>query len=526
MRQWWISLVSVPVLSVFYAAAQQAPSPDVRAWIAEAQRQLQLRQFDAAGNAARQALALEPNLAEGEALLGFVATMKGDFSEAERRFHRATQLQPGNAHLHGYLGSTYLQQKRLKEARASFETVLKLDAANQAATYNLGLIALLENRPTEALASFQAVLKMNRSDAAALIGVLESQLLLKQSKEAEETTRRLETILGPGEPRLAQVAALLASHGEYRTAIPIFENLYKQGASRDVSFNLALAHLKTGNANRAAEVLGPLLSGADAEIFHLLATVEEARQRPIEASQAYRRASELEAGSEVYRFDYGNALLQHESVEAAVAVFARGVRDFPESWRMRLGLGSSYYLAEQYESAAEALLEAVEREPSAELTYYLLGKAYESAGAMQEKIRERFRQYLAGNPKDSWAYYHYAIMLYENSRALRQDVPPVVVSHLKKALQLDPNLAEAHQQLGVLAMERGEMRAAIANLECAIQLDANLATAHYRLGLAYRKTGLVKKAAAEMNIFRRLKAHHPAGVDRGRVLRSLAGIAR
>ena len=522
MRQWWIGLV----LSAFYAAAQQAPSSDVRAWLAEAQRQLQLRKFDAAGNAARQALALEPNLAEGEALLGFVATMKGDFSEAERRFQRAAELQPRNAHLHGYLGSTYLQQKRLKEARASFETVLKLDAANQAATYNLGLIALLENRPTEALAFFQAVLKVNGSDAAALIGVLESQLLLKQGKEAGETTRRLETILGPGDPRLAQVAALLASHGEYRTAIPIFENLYKQGGSRDVSFNLALAHLKTGNANRAAEVLAPLLAGRDAEIFHLMAAVEEARQRPIEALQAYRRASELEAGNEVYRFDYASALLQHETVEAAVAAFARGVRDFPGSWRMRLGLGSTYYLAEQYERAAEALLEAVEREPSAELPYYLLGKAYESAGAMQEKIRERFRQYLAGNPKDAWAYYHYAMMLYQNSRASRQSVPPEVVSHLKKALQLDPNLAEAHQQLGVLAMEGGEIQAAIASLERAIQLDASLATAHYRLGLAYRKTGLVEKAAAEMEIFRKLKADSPMGVDRSRVLRSLAGTAR
>src|SRR5205814_1104337 len=80
----------------------------------------------------------------------------------------------------GHLALVYLQQKRLAEARDAFHKALKLNPTNQSASYNLGLIALMQERPAEALPHFEKAHQADPSNVAALIGLLESQLLLKR----------------------------------------------------------------------------------------------------------------------------------------------------------------------------------------------------------------------------------------------------------------------------------------------------------------------------------------------------------
>jgi Flp pilus assembly protein TadD len=100
---------------------------------------------------------------------------------------------------------------------------------------------------------------------------------------------------------------------------------------------------------------------------------------------------------------------------------------------------------------------------------------------------------------------------------------PGAANALHEALRVNPNFAEAHLQLGILAVAQENTKAAIADLEEAVRLAPDLALAHYHLGLAYRKIGNQERARVELDRFRSLKDQDSY---RSRVLESLAAVGR
>jgi tetratricopeptide (TPR) repeat protein len=489
----------------------------------EARRFYEERQWDESQAAAAKALAADPQMGDAEILLGLIATARSQFSEAEKHFARAVALQPRNYQAHVYLGSTYMQEKRLGEAAATLRKALELNPDNATAHYNLGLVALAEGAPAKALTQFQAVVRANGSDVPALIGMMESQFAMHQTQDARQTADRLQALVDDHDPRLVQIASLLGQYGHSADAIPIMERsrrAYPQ--SYEVAYNLALACLQTAQYDRAVEVLQPFLgTQGKAEAFDLLGTIEEKRRRPENAERAFEEAAKREAGNEDYRFDFGNSLLQHGKPDAAVAAFRQTVADLPESWKSRVGLGSACYLAGDFESAAAALLEAVRLRPDSAAAYFLLGEAYDSVPRFQPAIAAAFARYLKGSPGDAWAYYHYGAILYTRAQAEGRDDCPEALASLNRALHLNPNLAEAHYELGLIALAQGKIEQSIAWLEKAVSLDPQLAAAHYRLGRAYQRQGDASRAKEELDRFRALKKEAPYGA---RVLESLAGM--
>lgn len=70
-------------------------------------------------------------------------------------------------------------------------------------------------------------------------------------------------------------------------------------------------------------------------------------------------------------------------------------------------------------------------------------------------------------------------------------------THLKQALSLKPDFAEAYANLGILADHTGRGTDAVPLLKKAISLDVQNATYHFNLGLAYAKQLKLKEARAE-----------------------------
>jgi tetratricopeptide (TPR) repeat protein len=213
--------------------------------------------------------------------------------------------------------------------------------------------------------------------------------------------------------------------------------------------------------------------------------------------------------------------VQHGKTEPALAVFRAAVAELPKSWKLRLGLGSVCYLGGDYSSAAQALLDAVKLKPDAAPAYFLLGEAYESAQSLQPAIEAAFTAYLKTSPRDPWAYYHYAGILYARAQAGEGTAYQAATASLDAALRLNANFAEAHYELGLIALAQGRTEQGIASLEKAVKLDPKLAAAHYRLGLAYQRVGQAARAKAELEQFRELKNEERY---RGRILKSLSSV--
>jgi tetratricopeptide (TPR) repeat protein len=71
-------------------------------------------------------------------------------------------------------------------------------------------------------------------------------------------------------------------------------------------------------------------------------------------------------------------------------------------------------------------------------------------------------------------------------------------------------------QLGNLYADRHEYAKSILEYARALELDPNLADAHYRLGQDYVHSGQKDRAQAEFDVYQRLRTQHLAEVDKER----------
>lgn len=440
-------------------------------------------------------------------ILGLSDTAENRIAAAEKHFLQAVQLQPANYRAYGYLGSTYLRQKRLGEAEQTFARVLELNPGNAAAQYNLGLIATLGRKPAVAISHFAAVLRTNPSDAAALLGLLECQLDLRQMEAARRSAAKLETLLPPSAPAVSQVAAALASNGEYEAALPFFRRAAAANPGSPEAHNLGLALLRANKLEEARQAMEDLERRAPtADGYDLLGSIREKQGDLSGASGAFAEAARMAPSDENIRVNYAAALANAGSLGQSAEEFAAAVKALPESLRLRLGLGSVLYLLGRYDEAATAMLEATHRSPKFAPAYNLLGRIYESAPSQQETISNSFRTYLQSSPPDAVAYIHYGNMLFLQAQnetgAQRFDQAR---QSIQRALTLDPQLASGHLQLGIILQTEGKWPEAVREYQRAAALTPKDANVRYRLGSAYQKQGDKARAKAELAIFRRLK---------------------
>lgn len=126
---------------------------------------------------------------------------------------------------------------------------------------------------------------------------------------------------------------------------------------------------------------------------------------------------------------------------------------------------------------AAAALEGVlrQRKPTPALLFNL-GMSYEQAGRLAEAA-ECFRRALALEPQLAEAHLGLGRAL------LKADRPAAALESLERARDLRPHLAETHLLAGRALLRKGHAVAAAMRFEQALQLDPRLVDAHYLLGV-------------------------------------------
>ena len=313
-----------------------------------------------------------------------------------------------------------------------------------------------------------------------------------------------------------ELAALLVNEGDYVLAIQQFRRLLEiQPESYELNYNLALAYYRAGNEDQAASLLSSLLGRKEnAELQNLLGDVEQSRGNRSRCVAAFRRAAELDSQNEEYRYDYAQSLVLSSLLNEAMEVFQGATRDFPGSVRMWLGWGATYYLAGNYAGAARTLLHAADMAPQNPQVYYLLGRAFDAAGPLQDAIVRRIANYLASKPNDAWAECFYGRILAIRGRQSSPEDLKLARMHLERAIVVEPRLAEAHAELGSVLVFANQLGAARRELERAVELDPKSSTAFYKLAELYRNTGEAERGQKALARFQELKAKERADEDR------------
>ncbi len=296
-----------------------------------------------------------------------------------------------------------------------------------------------------------------------------------------------------------------------KAAIPYLEKARRIDPDNyDNSYDLALAYLQTGAASKSREVVAGLLARNDrAELHNLLGDVDAAENRIDEAARQYETAARMDP-SEKNLFDLGSFLMLHRGFEPALKVFEFAVQRYPKSAQLRVGMGIAQYSSGEYDAAVESLCHAVDLDPKDMRALDFLGKVYDVSPRFADEVTARLARFASLYPGDASVNYYYALSL--RKRALSgasASTDGKAEALLHKAIKLNPNLAEAHLELGLLYEDRMQDAKAISEYRAATKLRANLSNAHYRLSRLYQRNGQPALAKKELHAFEALQAKTP-----------------
>ncbi|HEX9166727.1 MAG TPA: tetratricopeptide repeat protein, partial [Gemmatimonadales bacterium] len=111
--------------------------------------------------AARKAVTLDPNLADGYGILGMFRTMARDFPAAEAHLRRAVALEPTRAGFREWLSNFLLLTGRIQEAVAEAERAVALDPLSPSAHAELARALIADGRCDQAVVHLTRVLTVD-----------------------------------------------------------------------------------------------------------------------------------------------------------------------------------------------------------------------------------------------------------------------------------------------------------------------------------------------------------------------------
>lgn len=277
---------------------------------------------------------------------------------------------------------------------------------------------------------------------------------------------------------------------------------------------LLLASNRTGEAiaylRRASEVQ------PDAgDIHHALGDAQEKLANSLEAVREYQKAAEI-TPSEPFLFDWGAELLLHHAPEPAVQVFTKGHDLHPHSARMLMGLGAAWFARGANQQAVQHICEAADLDPTDPTAYRFLGKLLRAETRPSQDEIEKLHRFATLQPNKAEANYYYALALWKSRRDSADSVISQAESRLTNAIHLDPKFALAHLQRGIIHADKRDYANAISDYKRAIEIDPQLEEAHFRLAQAYRQTGNVEKSKQELRIHQQLLQESSQQIDRER----------
>jgi tetratricopeptide (TPR) repeat protein len=339
-----------------------------------------------------------------------------------------------------------------------------------------------------------------------LLEVTAARSIVLRMKKAEAATDAAASIPFSDEPQFT-VAGItdtseLGIHSSSRSA-PNSTAMAKDAAS------LARDEVKSGNPGATeAEIRAKLGTGENADLRFELAELEEKSGHALEAERDYQRAAEL-APSEAHLFAWGAELLLHRAMEPSVEVFRKGHARYPQSVRMLLGLGASYYAEGSRDEAAQFFLQASDLDPSDERPYLFMGRLMTGEKTTQVGWGEKMRRFVELHPENAMAHYLYGL-------AIAQQGEGDAAAQYGKAIEIDPHLGDAYLQLGILQAQRKDFAGAVTALQKAVEWTALPDEAHYRLAEVYRRMGEAEKARQETALYEEIAARKAKDAERER----------
>jgi tetratricopeptide (TPR) repeat protein len=394
-------------------------------------------------------------------------------AEALAAYHKALEIEPQSiAALQGAAEIEY--RKRRPEARRTIERIVELDPANRVAHAMLGALAFERGDCEATVAAFERSGAALDHNAAALDQFAHCLYVTGRHLDAAAVFDRLHA-LAPRAPG-ARIKAALALHAAGRSA----------------------------DALARVELLATV-PGADAAVIDLAADLYDSLDRVSEAVDLLRRATARTPAEESHYVTLGSICLKRESYDLALEIIEVGLRHVPHSAALHGMRGVVHAQLGDLARATENFEAASRLRPDRPLGGIGRSLALQQTGQIEESIVV-LREEAARHPRDAPTLFLLAQALIRGGLAPGGPAAREAETALRRAVELAPDFAEAHAELGKLCLKIGESARAVTHLRRAIALAPSDRTATYSLLLALRQAGLEDETPAVAGRLRELMA--------------------
>lgn len=270
--------------------------------------------------------------------------------------------------------------------------------------------------------------------------------------------------------------------------------------------------------------------------------------RPDLAVTAYRDALRIDPQHAGAHYGLGSALVASGKVSEAESEFNQAATLAPENFLPQLAL-ARLYAKNNPDKALQSLDKALALQPGLFDALMLQGdlldangqrdkavKAYQSAASTAPKLslphlkiglmahREgqgdlavsSYKKVIELDPKQAIAYNNLASIAVEHNQILDQ-----AENWARKAVALEPNVADYHDTLGWTLRARKNAKGGLASLQKAAQLNPKNPEIQYHLGMLYAETGDKIKASEALKRALGISAHFPSALNAKKLLKDL-----
>lgn len=427
-------------------------------------------QYGCAAEAYRSALKLQPNSSRVLYLLGSSLYSTGDVNGAVRALQQAVKTAPGTLKPHLKLAAALEQLKRADEAQAEWEAALKIDPQSTAASDGLAKHFVAEGNYGAAI----ELLRSAPSNEDLTLDLVQAYGRSGMLDEAEETLRKALRGDPSSFPFTYTLATILVDKFRLQEATDLAQ---KYAAGHPQNFEAQRLHLRllvlNSDWDRALPLARQLLASAPDDAYFLYVNGMMERQS-------------------------GNYMAARDHLEKSVA------RD-PNFYNSHYNLGMVLEKLDDARGAKEQFEKALALGAEEPDVRFHLAKVLKSMGETEEANRQLklYREAAEVSSKRTVAQGKATLA----EKELASGDSNKAVALYREALEATPENALLNFKLSVALDKTGDVVGERAALEKAIQIDADMAIAHNQLGYLASRAG--DSASAEEH-FRRAVAAAPA----------------
>ena len=244
-----------------FAQICQAAPTDVESWVMRGLIHRKLGLFRESEAFSRRALAIKPDYAWGQQILGTALQCQGALDQAIACYRRSIQLQPGQAETHYLLANALSEAGQMGEAADHFRKAIRIKPDYLEALSNLGAALIALDKPVEANEVLNGALALSPNSPQVLCNLGALFAYTGQNEEALRKYQRAMLVNPESADAVANVASSLEKLHRLDEAQEIVHHaLPKMPDNNLLTLVAAKLERRKGNFHEAVTMLEKTLS--------------------------------------------------------------------------------------------------------------------------------------------------------------------------------------------------------------------------------------------------------------------------